>query len=100
MATTITNPTIKNTNNRNEQLGLLPLRADETSAKKYLEDNNLGTFASLTSNGEKFSNDYGGGYNYYVSGETYITYWLNTGITYEWRTEFGYYPTIESITYS
>lgn len=96
----VNNPTIKNTNNKNEQLGNLPLRADETTAKKYLEDTGLGTYSSFTSNDCTFSNDYGKTYNYYVSGETYTTYWQNTGITYEWRTEFGYYPTISSITYS
>jgi len=78
----------------------LPLRGDETSAKKYLEEKDLGTFTSYETTDPRFSNDYGLSYNYYVSGQTYETYWGNTGITYEWKTEFGYYPIISSITYS
>lgn len=97
---TVTNPTIKNTNNRNEQLGTLPLRADATTAERYIQDMGLGTYSSFTSNGNIFSDSGSQLYNYYVSGETYTDYWLNTGITYEWRTESGYYPTIATIDYS
>jgi hypothetical protein len=97
----ILNPKIKNTNNGNEPLGELPIRADEISATRYIEDKGLGSYDSFLSNNDnRFSNDGGQPYNYYVSGETYVDYWLNTGITYEWRTEFGYYPTIASIDYT
>ena len=95
----IDNPKIKNMNFPENQLRELPLRADETTAKKYLEDNGLGTYSSFESSNPNFSNKYGNAYNYYLSGETTTEYWGNTGITYEWRTEFGYYPVITSITY-
>lgn len=94
----ITNPKIKNFK---EKFGSLPIRADEISAKRFIEENNLGEYDSFVSkNDNRFSNDYGHLYNYYLSGQTYVDYWLNTGITYEWRTEFGYYPTINSINYT
>lgn len=98
---TITDPKFKNMNEKFNNFGELPLRADETTAKKYVEDNGLGTYNSFKADGNvRFSNDYGKTYNYYVSGLTYETYWGNSGITYEWRTEFGYDPIISSIDYS
>ena len=98
---TITNPVIKNTNDRMEQLGDLPIRADATSATKYIEDKGLGSYSSFVSaDDNRFSNDYGHAYNYYISGETITDYWMITGHSYEWRTEFGYGPTIASIDYT
>jgi len=97
----ITNPTIKNLNDRNYQLGSLPLRSDITTATKYIQENSLGSYSSFTSDSDnRFSDDGGHAYNYYVSGVTYIDYWQNSGITSEWRTEFGYGSTIETITYT
>lgn len=96
----VTNPTFKNTSGGNAHFGEKPLRADATTAKKYLEETGLGTYSSFTSGDPVFSNNYGYVYQYYVSGGTYTDYWLNTGVTYDWRTEFGYYPVITSITYS
>lgn len=96
---TINNPTKLNRDDVSSQLKELPLKSDVTTAKKYLEDNNLGTYVSFTSNDVRFSNEGSTAYNYYVSGLTYTTYWKNTGITYEWRTEYGYSSTINSITY-
>lgn len=96
----IDNPKIKNMSFPEKQFGELPLRADETTAKKFLEDKSLGTFDSFESTDPKFSNNYGSTYNYYLSGETTTEYWGNTGLTYEWITEFGYLPIITSITYS
>ena len=96
---TITNPKFKNPNNK--ELGELPIRADETSAKKFITDQGLGTYSSFESaKDNRFSNEYAHSYNYYLSGETYTDYWLNSGLTYEWRTEFGYGPTIASIDYT
>lgn len=92
----INNPKIKN---KNQQFGYLPLRADDVSANKYLEEENLGNLVNYISTQNNFSNDYGQLYNYYISGETIETYWGNTGITYDWKTEFGYYPIISTITY-
>jgi len=94
---TIKNPTFINPNKGESQLRDLPLKADETTAKKYLEDTNSGTYVNFTSNDVRFSNDGGVAYNYYVSGKTYITYWGNSGVTYEWRTGYGYENTIRSI---
>ena len=95
---TVNNPTIRNTN---DEFGVLPLRADATSAQRYIEEESLGSYDSFTSNDDnRFSNDGGHTYNYYLSSVTYTDYWLNTGITYSWRTEYGYYPTIASITYT
>jgi hypothetical protein len=99
--TVIKNPTIINKNKGESQLRELPLRGDIVSAKKYLEDNNLGTFNSFTTNKNvRFSNNGGIAYNYYLSGQTYTTYWGNTGVTYEWRTGFGYESIIDSIDYT
>ena len=98
---TINDPKIKNMNENYKGFGELPIRADETTAKKYVEDKNLGTYNSFKTDGKVlFSNDYGNAYNYYVSGLTYETYWGNSGISYEWRTGFGYDPIISSIDYS
>jgi len=98
---TYTNPTIMNTNEPNPRsFGLLPLRADATTATRYVEEMG-GTYSSFTSAlDNRFSDGGGHAYNYYVSGITTTDYWLNTGITYEWRTEFGYDPTIATITYA
>ncbi len=97
---TVTNPTYKNTAEGNAFFGDAPLRADVTTATKYLEETGLGTYSSMTSGDNRVSNEYGHVYNYYISGETYTDYWLNTGLTYEWRTEFGYQPIILTLTYS
>jgi len=98
---TVTNPTYKNNVLGFRELGALPLRADATSAARYIEENGLGTYGSFTSNDDnKFSNDGGNRYQYYVSGVTYVDYWLNSGYSYEWRTEYGYYPTIATIVYT
>lgn len=99
---TITNPTIMNTNNNNPRsFGELPIRADATSAKRYIQDNGLGTYGSFTSAMDnRFSDSGGHSYNYYVSGVTTTDYWLNTGVTYAWKTEYGYGPTIATITYT
>jgi hypothetical protein len=97
---TIKNPTIKNFDDVTSQLGKLPLRGDDDTAKKYVEVNNLGTLTSYTTTNPKFSNDGGVAYNRYLSGVTYDTYWGNTGITYAWVTEYGYYPIIDTIEFS
>jgi hypothetical protein len=95
------NPTIKNSTDPERRFKELPIRADATSAQAYIEEKALGTYTSFTSNNDnRFANDGGHLYNYYISGETYTDYWLNTGVTYSWRTEFGYYATISGITYS
>jgi len=98
---TITDPTIMNTNDGYQVFRELPIRADATSAARYIEDKSLGTYGSFTSAMDnRFSDGGGHSYNYYISGATYTDYWLNTGITYEWRTEFGYDPTISTIIYT
>jgi hypothetical protein len=95
----IKNPTIKNMSN--PELGELPLRADDTSVERYFIDKNIDKSWSLyTVKPNRFSNDYGETYNYYISGETYTTYWQNSVTIYEWRTEFGYYPIVDTIEYS
>ena len=97
----INDPKTINRNDGNSQLWELPLKSDVTTAMKYVEENNLGTYSSFTSNENvRFSNDGSILYNYYISGATYTDYWENTGITYEWRTESGHDAIITSITYS
>lgn len=95
---TIDNPKFKIKTPPENQFKELPLRADETTAKKFLEENELGELDNFESSKNKFSNDYGNLYNYYVSGDTYTNYWGITGYTYEWKTEFGYSPVITSIS--
>jgi len=98
---TIINPTIMNTNDGNQVFRTLPIRADDTSAKRYIQDNELGTYNSFTSAMDnRFSDGGGHAYNFYMSGVTITEYWLNTGITYEWKTEYGYDATIGTITYT
>jgi len=97
---TVTNPLIKNLNNMNYQMGDLPIRADATSAERYIQEKNLGTYSSFTSaDDNRFSDGGGHAYNFYMSGVTTTDYWLNTGITYTWKTEFGYDATIGTISY-
>ena len=51
----VTNPTIKNPN---EQFGILPLKADAVTAKRYIQDNTLGTYNNFTSaDNNRFSID-------------------------------------------
>ena len=98
---TITDPIIMNTNDGNQVFRTLPIRADATSAERYIQDNGLGTYGSFTSAMDnRFSDGGGHPYNYYVSGVTTTDYWLNTGVTYAWKTEYGYSATISTITYS
>lgn len=69
--TKINNPKIKNMNFPEKILGELPLKADDITARKFIEDNDLGTLVSFESSNPKFSNNHGTTYNYYVSGQTY-----------------------------
>jgi len=92
----IYNPTFKNPDSIHFKE--IPLYGDNDTVEKYLEEMDLGSLVSFTSGGNRFSNDFGHTYNKYLSGVTYTDYWLNTGVTHEWRTEFGYLPIVETIT--
>lgn len=82
----IDNPTIKN-EGVNSQLGDIHIRADETSARRYLlEKWSYLFYYTFSGNSVKFSDGGGKLYNYYEDDK--------------WYTEFGYHPTIKEIYYS
>ena len=99
---TVTNPTYKNMVYPYTTFGELPLLGDQTTAKKYLEENSLGAFSSMTTSSPVFSNDGSRVFQQYISGQT----WSKgdpsylSGKTYEWRTISGYDSIILTITHS
>ena len=86
---TIINPKFKNVDNLNKPYMELPIRSDNTTVTKYMDENQLGSYSSYEPSDVKFSNSYGQLYNIY-----------RTDISpNKWFTEFGYDTVVESINY-